>query len=330
MVHPVNIEHQPISAPYLIVDNFMAVDVADAMRSDVESHFASPHEHRAESHQVWNYWYVPGMYTYLRTRPDKVIRPDRLEAFMRQLRQWSVLTLGLGGITLPHLSLYVNGCRQNVHNDAKNGCFAFVFSLTKNTRKTSGGETIVFNEGDLFRDHMETAGAGRTFFSSIEPKFNRLVVFDDRLPHAVERVEGSMEPGEGRLVLHGHLRESGTIVDGALQEDQIRTPVMQALESFAEKHLAHLRLYHGPCVLRIEISESGAVQSCRPVLDRVVTTDRGHVEWRTVLSKLVRSFMDARFPKASGTTTITQPVVFGHYGSVDRSLPSAQQSVNGD
>jgi Rps23 Pro-64 3,4-dihydroxylase Tpa1-like proline 4-hydroxylase len=311
MAEDSNLASQPVSAPYLVVDNFMPLDVAEAMRADIDSHFTSPHLHRAETHQVWNYWFVPGLYTYLRTRPDKVIRPERVEQFTGLLRQWSIATLGLGTMTMPHLSLYVSGCRQNLHNDAKNGCFAFVYSLTRNARRTGGGETIILNQGDLFRNHMTAAGAGRAFFSLIEPSFNRLIVFDDRLPHAVERVEGSLDPVEGRLVLHGHLRESGTIVDGALNESQIRPAVMQALESFSEKRLAHLGLYHGPCVLRMKISESGVVLSCRPLLDRVMAADGGDVGWPNIRSQLMRSFMALKFPQAPGTTTITQPVRFG-------------------
>jgi hypothetical protein len=87
-----------------------------------------------------------------------------------------------------------------------------VYSLTRNERQTIGGETLVQHDVDPFRAHLTRAAAGRSFYDVIEPKFNRLVVFDDRLPHGVERVDGSMDPTEGRFVLHGHLSEGGTIM----------------------------------------------------------------------------------------------------------------------
>jgi len=38
---------------------------------------------------------------------------------------------------------------------------------------------------------------------AIEPRFNRLVVFDPRIPHGVREVTGTRDPREGRLVIHG-------------------------------------------------------------------------------------------------------------------------------
>jgi Rps23 Pro-64 3,4-dihydroxylase Tpa1-like proline 4-hydroxylase len=37
----------------------------------------------------------------------------------------------------------------------------------------------------------------------VPPLFNRLTVFDPRVPHGVPVVEGTRDPREGRLVLHG-------------------------------------------------------------------------------------------------------------------------------
>src|ERR671924_670664 len=118
------------------------------------------------------------------------MRRDLVDNFMAALQAWATLTLGMGNVSWPYLSLYVSGCRQGLHNDAANGRFAFVYSLTRDQRRTIGGETLVFREGDPFRSRLADPSAGRSFYEVIEPKFNRLTVFDDRLPHAVERVEG--------------------------------------------------------------------------------------------------------------------------------------------
>ena len=48
---------------------------AREMRRDIDTHFSAPEQHRADTHQVWNYWFVPDSYTYLRTAPEKVIAP---------------------------------------------------------------------------------------------------------------------------------------------------------------------------------------------------------------------------------------------------------------
>ncbi len=302
------------TASLIVVDEFLPPDLALEMRRDIESHFANPAEHRPETHQVWNYWFVPESYTYLRTAPEKVIEQARIEAFHNALRDWSVAMLGMANVTWPYLSLYVSGCRQNWHNDSINGRFGFVYSLTRDERRTIGGETLVRREVDPFRTHLERAGAGREFYQAIEPRFNRLIVFDDRLPHSVERIDGSMDPVEGRVVLHGHLSEAGTIVEGALSEDMITGPLLELLRQIREELSAEVALYHGPLILRLTIAAGGAVAACEVIVDRVLHPDPGHVEWEPLRAKLVGRFKGLRFPPAGGETVLIQPLLFG--GSV--------------
>jgi Rps23 Pro-64 3,4-dihydroxylase Tpa1-like proline 4-hydroxylase len=300
----------PLRAPVVIVDDFLPRELAMTMRADIDAHFAEPSAHRADTHQVWNYWFVPGLYTYLRTTPEKVIRRDRVDGFMEALRTWSTALLGMGDVTWPHLSLYVSGCRQGLHNDARNGRFAFVYSLTRNQRRTLGGETLVFREGDPFRSKLAEASAGRSFYDAIEPKFNRLIVFDDRLPHAVERIEGSMDPVEGRFVLHGHLNESDDI-DGALPTTVVEEALVGLIKDFDARYLAHIGLYHGLLVLRFVISAAGSVEICDIVVDRVMHADPGHTEWEPLRGELMSRVKRLKFPPAEGETTVTLPLSFG-------------------
>jgi hypothetical protein len=126
-------------APYIIVDDFLAVAVAESMRSCVESHFGRPDRHAPQTHMIWNYWYVPEMYAYLRTLPEMVFGLELSNKFHETLTHWSAENLGLDQVTWPYVSLYVAGCRQGQHNDARGGRFAFVYSLTKGDRRTTGG-----------------------------------------------------------------------------------------------------------------------------------------------------------------------------------------------
>jgi hypothetical protein len=301
----------------IVVDGFLPPELALAMRQDIETHFGNPAEHPAETHQVWNYWFVPDSYTYLRTAPEKVIERGRIDAFHNALRGWSVAMLGMANVTWPYLSLYVSGCRQNWHNDSENGRFGFVYSLTRDERRTIGGDTLVRHEIDPFRAHLASAGAGRQFYRAIEPRFNRLIVFDDRLPHSVERVDGSMDPVEGRFVLHGHLSEAGTIVAGALSQDMITGPLLELLRQIREELSAEAALYNGPLILRLTIAAGGAVAACAVMVDRVIHPDPGHVEWEPLRAKLVERFEGLRFAPAGGETVLIQPLLFG--GAVGKS-----------
>ena len=263
---------EPFRAPYSVVDNFLPGELAQQMRAAIDRHFAEASRQSAE-HQVWNYGYEPDMHTFLRTSPDKVIGRALIERFHAALTAWSWQMLGLGNVTYPCLSLYVDGCQQSIHNEAANGRFGYVYSLTSDARATKGGETIVFHEGDLFRSHLTSTTGGRGgLYEVIEPRFNRLAVFDDRMPHGVNRVEGSMDPVHGRLVLHGHISETGPGVRGALRPEQVGPLVEEAASQALPRHEMRSEP-HGPLVVRLTIAPDGRVVQARLVLDRLAFPD---------------------------------------------------------
>jgi len=192
------------AAGHLVIPDFFAE--ADAMRAAIDAHLGNPASHTIE-HQIWNYWHVPDMYTYLRTLPRKVIPTELMGRFWSHLASWTKSQLNCMP-TDAHLSLYVDGCRQELHNDALNGQYGYVFSLTRwRERRFSGGETVILKPAALGRSMVGgEAMAGTSFYELIPAEFNQLLLFDDRLPHAVRQLNGSMDPLDGRLVIHGHLK----------------------------------------------------------------------------------------------------------------------------
>jgi hypothetical protein len=191
---------------FSVVENFYPK--ASLLRHYCDEHFSDPYTHNGMTHQIWNYWYVPGHYTYLRTDPQKIIPKPEVEAFVTALQVWTGANLGVTQVTWPHLSLYVNGCRQTLHNDVHDGVYGYVYSLTRwDERNFVGGETLLFRDNVYTRPEAVTqVQAGVNFYDLVPARFNQLLVFDDRIPHAVERIEGTMNPHEGRLALHGHIR----------------------------------------------------------------------------------------------------------------------------
>ena len=305
------VNEAPVRAPYLVIDGFLPGDVALAMRADIDAHFAAPEAHRAETHQVWNYWYIPELYTYLRTTPEKVIDPRRVQRFFVALTDWSMRTLGMGFVTWPYLSLYVGGCRQSIHNDSTNGRFGFVYSLTRDKRATIGGETLILREGDPFRANLTTPSAGRGFAESIAPVFNRLVVFDDRMPQAVECVEGSMDPVEGRFVLHGHIAENGLLVAGALSRAAVEDAVGATVAKFVAELTGRPERFHGPVVLRFTVRPDGNFGRGRILVDRVARGDGASAGAEAVSRELLSRIGALRFLPAEGETEVTLPVAVG-------------------
>jgi hypothetical protein len=249
------------------------------------------------------------MYTFLRTAPEKVIPPELLERFHSALTAWAWETLGLGYVTAPYLSLYVDGCQQSIHNDATNGRFGYVYSLTWDQRETKGGETIVYHEGDLYRSMLTRMTGGRGgLYEMIESRFNRLAIFDDRMPHGVNRIEGSMDPVHGRLVLHGHISETGPGTQGPLHPDQIGPPI----EAAANEALGGFELScdpHGPVVIRLTIEPDGSVSDGRLVLDRLAFPDGSPTTG--MAEAIFAAALRATFPEAPASTEAIVPVLIG-------------------
>ena len=300
---------EPFRGRLAILDDFLPIELAQAMRDDIDAHFAEPDKHAADRHQVWNYWYVPELYTYLRTQPEKVVRRELAEEFRSRLQAFCARNLGLSDVSWPYLSLYVPGCRQSLHNDAMNGRFGFVYSLTKNERRTIGGETIIHHEGDPFRRQLIQPAAGRAYYDSVAPRFNRLILFDDRIPHAVESVEGSMDPTEGRFVLHGHIKEGGAIVSGALPGDVVLKEVSTAIDDTFKPTTGSTGVRHGPMSFRIDISHTGVVESRRILLDRVVVSNPR--DWEALTNGLLERLGRLKFPAADAPTHLIMPIMFG-------------------
>lgn len=289
---------------FVVFDDFLPAEQSAAMREDIDAHFANPSEHMPATHQVWNYWHVPGSYTYLRTTPEKVIAQQKVEAFVTALRDWAARNLGLAGVTWPYLSLYVPGCSQGLHNDSTNGRLGYVYSLTRNERQTIGGETVIVQDRDLFRTSLDTAAAGTDLFDLVAPMFNRLTLFDDRIPHAVQRIDGSMDPREGRFVLHGHVSEAGPVTQGALGPQAIQQEVVPVLEGLRQDAPS----VHGPLVLCVEIGTDGSVQRSRPILDRLATN--GAADLNAIRSAVTQRIGEVRFAAAESPTRANIPLIF--------------------
>lgn len=298
-------------APYHVVPEFSPEGLT--LRESIDRHFAEPYAAGPE-HQVWNYWYVPESYTYLRTAPEKVIARDVLDRFIEQLQAFAMRRLGMDVVTWPYLSLYVEGCKQILHNDSRNGAFGYVLSLTHwDQRKFEGGETLIFREQDYWASgRFRDAGAGVAFYEKIPSRFNQLLVFDDRLIHSVPEVRGTTDPREGRIVLHGHMECKGVSVEGPLQ------PLLEAdglgnlgevLASARAAVAAEPGRYHGFATVALDVAADGAVTAVRPLVQRIMGRAGPEAEV-PVLSALCTNLSRLRFPPQPEPSWMAVPLVF--------------------
>lgn len=298
-------------APYHAVPDFYAD--ARALRADVERFFADSDKASAQ-HQVWNYRYLPDSCTCLRTLPEKVIERAKVERFVQRLSAFAWQNLGLSRVTWPYLSLYVEGCGQQIRSDTRNGAFSYVHSLTPwEQRRFSGGETQIFRElGDGASGRFRASGAGASLYELVETRFNQLLVFDPRLIHGVPPLRGVADPLEGRLVLHGHLELAGVTAGGPLDAVFQRDGIGALGELLAQAQAGIERepgRYHGFATYAINIVPSGEVHSVVRLVQRVLAHD-GPQRGVPALTGLAAQLAQLRFPRAEGPSRVVVPLRF--------------------
>ena len=200
---------------------------ARGLRAVFDAHHDDPlrtHEYRF----VWDYWHVPDQYTLLRTPAADYFPARDFAALERRLRAFARDELGCSGLTPVWLSCYVEGMRQELHADVPHGPWAFVLSLTNwDERAWTGGETLILKPETL--DYWSSFDADAvveraSLVELVPPRFNRLLVFDPRLPHGVPVVEGTRDPKHGRLVLHGWFNDPEPRLRGALADRAADAP----------------------------------------------------------------------------------------------------------
>jgi hypothetical protein len=290
---------------------------AKPLRREFEEHFADPLGNAREisaKRFVWDYWHVPGQYSLLRTPAYHYFSEKIYMRFHKNLVDWGRQFLGCWDISPPWLSCYIDGCDQEFHQDRPHGPWAFVFSLSPTKATFSGGQTEILRPEIL--DYWRSSGGLVNFeksgmMDSISPKFNRLIVFDPRIPHRVSPVRGSRDPRLGRLVIHGWFSNPKTYIDGFLSEKKAEEILNQA---FAQVQMASQKapLCSGVMNLALKISKAGRVNSVKALTHTLVAQEGLSLdkEIRLLERKILQIYKNLRFPEAKGATRATIPLLF--------------------
>jgi hypothetical protein len=293
----------------LIADNFSTL--GKGLRAEFDAKFADPKATRSDRF-VWDFWNVPGQYTHLRTPADHFFSRKIYGKFLSELGEWARLNLGCSAITPPWLSYYVEGCEQRLHSDVPHGPWAFVYSLSPRVRKFSGGETMLLRPStlDYWRNFADSSDRElNSFVERIEPRFNRLVVFDPRIPHGVTRVGGTMDPRAARLVLHGWFTDPRPCISGALSARQVAPPLDEAVQLFMAA-ISDLGVWHGILSLRLAVDRGGKVRGVKILADTLVAVDGDSGNGAQLRRLALRALGGVKFPRTTGASSITLPLLF--------------------
>lgn len=265
----------------LVVDGFYPR--ANDLRAVFDQRFGDPLRAHGDRFR-WDYWHVPGEYTALRTPAYHYFPKRTYDAFHRYLVEFGRRELGCHDISPPWLSCYIEGCRQEPHQDVPHGPLAFVFSLTNwRTRKFRGGETFISRPRML-----------------IESKFNRLTLFNPSLTHGVRTVRGTHDPREGRLVIHGWFVNPRPFWVGPLDADQVRASLDGGLRSLFSPED---RLGEGLFTVRLKIDRAGTVRAARPLINTLRLGSAAHQ------ARLVARLRALKFPRTRSSTELTLPLI---------------------
>jgi hypothetical protein len=298
-----------VSRAFLVVDRFAAE--SRALRKTFDERFADPRSTRGDRF-VWDWWHVPGQYTALRT-PAWTYFPRRVyESFHRRLVAWGRETLGCHDISPPWLSLYIEGCRQELHGDLPHGPFAFVYSLTNwNQRTFAGGETLLVRDEvlDFWHDFRSVrAVEEHELLRAIEPRFDRLTVFDPRIPHGVRTVTGTRDPREGRLVIHGWFVQPRPFVRGPLSVKTLGARIDE-LGAQLGTWLVDLPIA-GVLALAFTVDRRGHVRDLRVLSDTTRVPGADEPARRRLVRRMKQSIAGWQLGKQRLPSQITLPIVF--------------------
>jgi hypothetical protein len=298
-----------VSRSLVIVDRF--APEGRELRATFDERFADPRSTRGDRF-MWDWWHVPGQYTALRT-PAWTYFPRRIyESFHRRLVAWGRETLGCHDISPPWLSNYIDGCRQELHGDLPHGPFAFVYSLTNWSRRVfTGGETLLLRDEvlDFWHDFRSVrAVEEHELLRAIEPRFDRLTVFDPRIPHGVRPVSGTRDPREGRLVIHGWFVQPRPFVRGPLAT-RVLTARLEELGGQLGAWIGELPVA-GVLALAFDVDRRGGVRNVRVLSDTTRVPHAHERERARVVRKMRQSVAGWTFGKQRQPSQVTLPIVF--------------------
>jgi hypothetical protein len=291
----------------LVVPDFF--DGAGAMREVFADRMGRARS-RGREEFVWDYWHVPGQYTYIRTFGDRYFPDELTGRLLDRLRRWGLETLGCGSITPPWLSYYVDGCVQELHADVPQGPWAYVLSLTHwDERGFSGGETEMLRPEVLdFWGALDANRAleRRDLLERIAPEFNQLTVFDARIPHGVREVRGTHHPLDSRVVLHGWFEYPQLRISEDLDE---RARVsLQLAAAMLPRRLARYGGLTGLLTVRLAFGGDGEVRHARVLSNTLFPASGAREAAGTPAATVLEALADLKVPGASDASWAVVPL----------------------
>lgn len=284
---------------------------ASELRKHFEDVYSNPRQGDARRF-CFDPWYIEGQFNHLRTPAEDFFPQPILQPFWEYLVGWGRKTLGCQMISPPWMSLYLSGHFQNWHADNPQGPFAFVYTLSPRWKSGRGGRTLILKPGILDywnQPPLQQGYEANRIYDSLMPKWNRLLVFDPRLPHRVEKVNDVKDPLEGRLVIHGWFVDPRPMIEGEPDSKSLKV----FLEDFVQQSLqkqSFLSEFRGYLCFRISVNPSGEIRDVRSQASTLVAPQRSQKWVHNQIKTFARDLKSFRFGKSRGRSELTLPFQF--------------------
>lgn len=287
--------HDP-SRHYRVVDRFF--EGAASLRRAFEGAFSERLPPFDPRRFVWERWHVEGQFRQQRAPARLFFAAEPMAAFEARLLSWASVELGLSALGgPPWLSYLIDGDFQGIHRDTPNGVFAFSYGLSSpRGARFRGGETVLARPEllDYWRLGAHAEQVSHTpLFDEIPSRYDRLVVFDSRLPHAVSPVEGPRDARAGRVAIQGWLVPNGCVARGVPEVDELAGSVIR-------RAARACRGTDGLLTLSVAVGRGGAAGRVDVLVDTLVATGGDAAAPERASSALRSLWGLARFPRPRG------------------------------
>jgi hypothetical protein len=132
------------------------------------------------------------------------------------------------------------------------------------------------------------------------------------MPLAVNKVEGVMDPVEGRIVIHGHIYENGPIISGELPSEVVCHVLDNTMTAFSEKLGDELFGFHGLLTVKFLILANGTVDEIVLLVNRLAKLEGSGASTNEIVEGVLRELSVVVFPANTGTTNVIFPLGFGN------------------
>ena len=146
----------------------------------------------------------------------------------------------------------------------------------------------------------------------IEPRFNRLTVFDPRIPHGVREVRGTVDPRQGRLVMHGWFVNPRPFISGPLSKAAPARQIVERIDDLSTTIASTLGTLPvaGLLSLGIAISAAGNVTKVSALSDTTRVAAVYEEQRRKAVAGLLSHIRRWRLPAAKAPSHLTLPLTF--------------------